>query len=154
MNRRDYERVAVHLPATVTSREGEAQGEVTDLSLAGCGVRADLRPVAGDLVKLRLQLTAHTSPVEITAAVHSVHTGALGLEFTQMGAAERQRLHDFLTGPVVTPAGRETSGRDMWARLTPSSVAVWLFTLVIVLGAFLVVRLLPSVSVCVWGRTC
>jgi hypothetical protein len=73
-----------------------------------------------------------------------------------MGAAERQRLHDFLTGPVVTPAGRETSRRlrDMWARLTPSSVAVWLFTLVIVLGAFLVVRLMPSVSVCVWGQTC
>jgi hypothetical protein len=156
LDRRDYERVAVHLPATLTSREGVAQGEVTDLSLAGCGVKADLHPVAGDQVRLRVQLTPHTRPVDITATVHSVLTGALGLDFTQMGAAERERLRDFLAGPIVTTAGQETSGRPLitWGRLTPSSVAVWLVTLVIVLGAFLIVQLLPSVSVCVWGQTC
>jgi hypothetical protein len=152
LDRRNYERVPVHLPATVAGREGVADGEVTDLSLAGCGVKADLRPVTGDRVTLRVRLTPDTRPVEITAEVHSVHSGALGLAFTGIGPADRQRLRQFLATVVGTGAGPEASS---WlGRSTPSAAAVWLVALAVLLGAVLVVRLWPSFTVCVWGRTC
>jgi DNA-directed RNA polymerase subunit RPC12/RpoP len=154
-NRRDYERVAVHLPATVASREGMAEGEVTDLSLVGCGVKADLHPVAGDQVTLRVRLTRATRPVEITAAVRSVHTGALGLEFTGVSDDERERLRHFLAALVVTDGGRPGSGRPGGAgRSTRSAAAVGLIALVALLGAFLILELWSSFRVCVWGQTC
>jgi hypothetical protein len=152
LDRRSYERVAVHLPATVAGREGTAAGDVTDLSLAGCGVKADLRSVPGDRVTLRVQLTPDSQPVEITAKVRSVLAGALGLEFTGIGPADRQRLRHFLTTSV---GGEASPDAGRWGgRRTPSSAAVWLVALVALLSAFLIVRLWPSFTVCVWGRTC
>jgi hypothetical protein len=156
MDRRHFERQTVRLSATVISREGMAEGEVTDLSLAGCGVKVELRPVTGDQVTLRLRLTRDTRPLEITAAVRSVHIGALGLAFTAMGALEQQRLRHFLDAHV-TDAGPETTGRRgaAWrGQPLASSAAVWVVTLVVLLGAVLVVRLWPTFRVCVWGESC
>ena len=152
---RDYERVAVRLSAMLVSRDGQAAAEVTDLSLTGCGVKAALRPLVGDKVTLSIRLAPDARPVGLPAVVHSVHTGALGLEFAGIGDTERQHLRQFLARRAVPDGSR---ARPAWVRWmvapAPTSTAVGLLLLIVLLSAFLMMRFWSAWRVCAWGQTC
>jgi hypothetical protein len=152
---RDNERVVVRLPAIMVSRDGQAAAEVTDLSLTGCGVKAELHPLVGEQVTLSIQLAPAARPVDLPAVVHSVHTGAVGLEFAGIGDTERQHLREFLVRRVGTAASREPPAWVTWmAAPRPTSTAVGLIMVVVLLSAFLVMRFWSAFRVCAWGQTC
>ena len=54
--RRRRARVAVRLPAVLTSGGGRAAGDVVDLSLSGCRVAADARVMPGERLRVALDL--------------------------------------------------------------------------------------------------
>src|SRR2546430_3492279 len=56
--RRDYERVAVRLPARLTAGTESADAETTDLSVSGCAVRTDARFPPGTEVRFTVKLGA------------------------------------------------------------------------------------------------
>src|SRR2546428_10594722 len=74
--RRDYERIAIRLPARLTAGTESADAETTDLSGSGCAVRTDAHFPPGTEVSFTLRLGSGGKPVEIAeAGGRAAHAG-------------------------------------------------------------------------------
>jgi len=105
-DRRDYERLPVSLPASFSAGACQGEGTITDLSIAGCTLQAEVGLAAGNLLHLVLHLPGQAEPVEVDLAVlRSVLPGRAKLEFIEFADRERERLRPFVRGllaPVAT----------------------------------------------------
>ncbi len=154
VDRREYERVAVRLPATFTSHHESGEGEISDLSLGGCTMRTRTPLTNGDTLRLSFHLPRAPVPIVVDVAlVRSTPPGAAGLHFQQISAAEHARLRALMGALVGRPDGlgpRTAVSRGLDVLNNPT---VWAAVL-IVLVAGVVATIFPLFSTCIWGLTC
>ena len=154
VDRREYERVPVRLPATFASAHQSGEGEISDLSLGGCTMRTRASLANGDALRLSFHVPRAPQPIVIDVAlVRSTPPGAAGLHFAQITAAEHARLRALMGALVGRPDGlgpRTALSRGLDVLNTPS---VWV-GLFILLAAAVVATVFPLFSQCVWGLTC
>ena len=104
--RRDYERVAVRLPARLTAGTESVDAETTDLSVSGCAVRTDARFPPGTEVRFTVKLGASGGTVEIAeAVVRAINEGRVSLQFVHVGVDEQRRLAEYIQGVALPISG-------------------------------------------------
>jgi PilZ domain-containing protein len=118
VDRREYERVQVRIPASLTVRGERVPAEVRDISLAGCGVHTDFPLVTGDRLRLELDVQ-HSLPIVIeSATARSGTAGRVGVSFDGIALEQRNRLHGLLLARLgyspaaegVPPKARRRAG--------------------------------------------
>jgi len=103
-DRREYDRLLVKIPATVSAGAARGEGHTIDLSLAGCSLRTNVTFPVGSIVQLRLQL-GQAGDVEVQAAVvRTAGDDGLGLGFVSIAVPDRERLSRYL-GRFLRPSG-------------------------------------------------
>jgi hypothetical protein len=142
-DRRDYERVVVRLPATLTAGTETFEAETVDLSVSGCAVRTDATFPPGTEVRMTVRLGASGKRMEVAeAVVRAGHEGRVSLQFVHVAVAEQRKLAEFIHG-VALPIG----GRLRRAPRFPIEVVLVLMggLLVIFLILSMVNRVVPPV---------
>jgi hypothetical protein len=110
-DRREFERILVRVPVSVTGIAQPASAETTDLSANGCNVTTDALLETGTVVHLELDIQPGAPPATVEAAVvHSAHPGGAGLVFLRIEPAEKDRLRDFLVSLMVRRATERGPG--------------------------------------------
>ena len=154
VDRREYERVPVRLPATFVTHHLSGEGEITDLSLGGCTMRTETPLVSGDTLRLTFHLPRAPVPIVIDVAlVRSTPTGATGLQFQQISSAEHARLRALMGVLVGRPDGLRHGTAIRRGLGVLNGPSVWV-ALLILLAAAVVATVFPVVSRCIWGLTC
>jgi len=107
--RRDFERVAVRLPARLSAGTETAQAETSDLSISGCSVWTNARFPPGTEVRFTVQLGRGPTVDVAEAVVRATHAGRVSLQFIHMDAEEQRRLVEYINA-VALPidVGRPT----------------------------------------------
>ena len=107
-DRREYDRLIVQVPVTLSAGADHVEGQTVELSPTGCSVRVESTFAPGSTVRVRLRLGA-AGDVDIqSAVVRTQREGGLGLQFERMTPADRERLGRYLgrfLRPSGTPAG-------------------------------------------------
>jgi PilZ domain-containing protein len=103
-DRREYDRLLVRVPVTLSSGAGQAPGETVDLALNGCSVRTEGAFAPGASVQVRLRLGQAGDVNVESAVVRSQRDGGVGLQFARMAGADRERLSRYLAG-FLRPSG-------------------------------------------------
>jgi hypothetical protein len=104
-DRRDYERVGVRLPATLTAGTETFEALTVDLSVGGCAVLTTAPFPPGTEVTMTVRLG--DAPVEVAeAVVRAFHAGRASLQFTHVGVDEQRRLAEFIHGLALPTGGR------------------------------------------------
>src|ERR1043166_9731709 len=127
-DRREYERLSVNFPLAVRGESIYTEGELADVSLAGCTAMLDAPLGAGDLCTVSLYLSNDILPIRITAAVvRSVRSGSLGIEFLRFQDNDRERLRLFIRGlpggppaTAVSPDGTISGGAGPRPPIVPN----------------------------------
>jgi hypothetical protein len=155
IDRREYERAPVNVPASFVTRGMHGRGQLRDLSLGGCGIESDFPLVAGDTLRLELHLPRQPAPIVIEAATaRSVSDGRIGIHFDGIARDQRKRLHEVMLGllgyaPHTHPGAG--AGRRL-ARLR--SADALLATIVVLIVAVALLLLLPRGALCLWHAAC
>jgi hypothetical protein len=103
-DRREYDRLLVKIPVTISAGATRGEGHTVDLSLAGCSLRTSATFAVGSIVQLRLQL-GQAGDVEVqAAAVRTAGDDGLGLGFISIAVPDRERLSRYL-GRFLRPSG-------------------------------------------------
>jgi hypothetical protein len=101
-DRREYERLAINFPVSVTGANVYCEGAIIDLSVGGCTVKLDTQLTTGDLCRLGINLPNDIVPLKVAAAViRTVRGDELGIEFLKFHDNERERLQLFIRGLLV-----------------------------------------------------
>ena len=153
--RREFDPAAVRLPVDISYRRVRARGALTTVSQSGASVTTDLSVQDGATLGLQILLPAGR-PINVEGAlVRSVRANSLGLEFVRMRAEERDRLREFVLRALgygqLSASGPAADGRG---RLRRRWAAAWPTVLVVLAIGLCVMILFPSVSICLWGKTC
>jgi hypothetical protein len=127
-DRREYDRLLVKIPVTISAGATRGEGHTVDLSLAGCSLRTDTTFAADSTVRLRLQL-GQGGDVEVQAAVvRTAGEGGLGLRFVSVAMPDRERLSRYLAR-FLRPSG---SARRRAGRPRPQLVLAMLVGLAVI----------------------
>jgi hypothetical protein len=97
VDQRQYDRVAVRLPATCRGEHSGGKGVVTDISMRGCMLETDVQLMEGELIEISFQPSDPVQPVIVEAAVvRSARSGSVGFEFLRLQPNEKETLHQFM----------------------------------------------------------
>jgi hypothetical protein len=106
-DRREYDRMAMNFPVTISGDNIETQGTMLDISLGGCTLTAESELPVGEIVSLALQISNDTLPVIVEAAVvRNVRLNNVGIEFLSLQQYDKDRLQIFIRGAL--------RGRNRW----------------------------------------
>ena len=106
MERREYPRVTVQLPVSLSSSGVAGGGLVTGLSARGCTVVSDELIQTGTSLALHIQLPEQYAPLKVDLAeVRWAQGREFGLEFLRLRLEEKTRLHRFLSALLPRPKG-------------------------------------------------
>jgi len=106
MERREYPRVAIQLPVSLSSNGVAGGGLVTGLSARGCTVVSDELIQTGTSLALRIQLPEQYAPLKVDLAeVRWAQGREFGLEFLRRRLEEKTRLQRFLSALLPRPKG-------------------------------------------------
>jgi hypothetical protein len=101
-DRREYERMPVNFAATFVAGGVHGQGLIVDISIAGCSLHTDAQLAEGNILRMGLQVSNQTPPVNVEAAiVRSIRLNRAGVEFLQFENGERERLQRFIRGLIL-----------------------------------------------------
>jgi hypothetical protein len=101
-DRREYDRVGTSFPVSITADNIEAEGRVTDISIAGCTVSTDADLERGMVLSLGLQISSKLVPVIVDAAVvRNVRQNSVGIEFLRFQENDREMLQLFIRGLLL-----------------------------------------------------
>lgn len=96
-DRRQHERVPAGIPVTLMWNDGEGGGLLRELSIAGATVETDSRLSVGDSMRLSFKATGLDAEVSVDVSlVRSVRPGEVGVEFTELGSEEQERLTELV----------------------------------------------------------
>ena len=102
-DKRQFERLPTHVPATIVGAHQRSEDIITDLSLGGCTLRTSSALGRGAFVHLGLYPSAHEPAILIeTAMVRSIRPQAVGLEFLEFEGRQKQRLGQFIKALLLT----------------------------------------------------
>lgn len=98
LDRREYERRPVQLPAKLQDEQGrEYEGTVRDLSMGGCAIEMRALLLKDTLLSLQLDALDNEPFITVeTTIVRSTQEARLRLEFLQMAQKEKARLSQFI----------------------------------------------------------
>jgi hypothetical protein len=91
VDRREYERLATHIP--VVFGADDVEGVVTEISIDGCTIQTDVTVSRGTHLPLRMECSPTRTITVSHAVVRSVHGRAIGVQFVQLGAREHDAIH-------------------------------------------------------------
>ena len=101
-DRREYERLAINFPVSVTGTNVFCEGSIVDISVGGCTVKLDTQLGEGDICRLGINLPNDNVPLKVAAAViRAVRGDQLGIEFLKFHDHERERLQLFIRGLLI-----------------------------------------------------
>jgi PilZ domain len=101
-DRREYDRMEMRFPVTVSGPDISGHGVLLNISMGGCSFHTRANLANGMIVKLGLQISNDVEPVIVDAAVvRDVRSGAVGVEFLQWQQSERDRLQLFIRGLLI-----------------------------------------------------
>jgi hypothetical protein len=144
----------VRLPARFDSPHQSGEGEISDLSLAGCTMRTETSLTSGDALRLSFHLPRAPVPIVIDVAlVRATPPGAVGLHFERISANEYARLRELMGALVGRPDGLGPGTAMSRGLDILNGPTVWLLLLVL-LAAAVAVNVFPAFSRCIWGVTC
>lgn len=116
IERREYQRLPVRLPAAFGWDRGEGEGIVTDLSIAGCSLEAEAPVAEGDLLRLSLRPEEGAPAIVVEAAVvRYAGPWRVGLQFLRIQGAERDRLRALLQQVFQDAEARRAAGLGILA---------------------------------------
>ena len=133
-DRREYDRLLVKIPVTVSAGATRGEGHTIDLSLAGCSLRTEATFPVNSTVQLRLQL-GQAGDVEVQAAVvRTAGEDGLGLHFVRIATPDRERLSRYL-GRFLRPTGTSTrrTGRPRPELVVAAAVGIAVILIVLML---------------------
>jgi c-di-GMP-binding flagellar brake protein YcgR len=96
---RKYPRVAVDLPAALSTRTFDCDATVLNLSLGGCRLESEIELAQHECLMLRLYVSYGQPPVLITTAVvrwRHADGHDCGVEFLVVQTEQSERLRQFL----------------------------------------------------------
>jgi len=109
MEKREYPRVTVQLPVSLSSSGVAGGGLVTGLSARGCTVVSDELIQTGTSLALHIQLPEQYAPLKVDLAeVRWAQGREFGLEFLRLRLEEKTRLQRFLSTLMRKPKGGES----------------------------------------------
>lgn len=92
-DKREYLRLPMTFPVTFSGKHLEGEGIALNLSIHGCAMESNTRPVIGSIVSLILQPEEFRPPIRIDRAVVRSGLGMrFGLEFLKVHAGDEERL--------------------------------------------------------------
>lgn len=98
MERREFARVTVELPLSLSGNSMAGGGLVSGLSARGCTLVSDELILPGTTLALRIQLPAQSAPLKVDLAeVRWAQGRECGLEFLRLRLEEKERLQRFLS---------------------------------------------------------
>ena len=101
VDRRQFIRFAVRIPVTFTG-EVRGEGTITDLSMGGCAMEADVKLLTGKVLHLRLKPMEDQPTIGVEGAVvRSVRGTISGLEFLRIAPGDSDRLSKFIGGLLL-----------------------------------------------------
>lgn len=101
-DRREYDRMEMRFPVTVSGQDISAEGVLLNISMGGCSFHTSADLSDGMILKLGLQISNDVAPVIVDAVVvRNVRSGAVGVEFLQWQQSERERLQLFIRGLLI-----------------------------------------------------
>jgi len=104
MDRREYPRVAVQLPVSLSSSGVSGGGLVSGLSTHGCTIVSDELIQTGTSLALHIQLPDQYAPLKVDLAeVRWAQGREFGLEFVRLRLEEKARLQRFLDALLRKP---------------------------------------------------
>lgn len=102
--KRRFQRVPMRCPVTIRSTVGSVRGNTMDLSLGGMLLQMERSVPVGEPIAFEIQLPAADAPVRASGRVVRLHEeGCMGVVFTEMPAAEAERLQGALL-PLILRA--------------------------------------------------
>jgi DNA-binding response OmpR family regulator len=100
--RRRTRRVALHSKVKLVHGREELEGETIDVSLNGMLIKAQRTLPAGSRVRLSLELSPKTKPIEAAGSIVRVFGGTqMGVQLDQLTVGESERLQEFLL-PLIS----------------------------------------------------
>jgi hypothetical protein len=101
-DRREYDRMEMRFPVTVSGPDISGEGVLLNISMGGCSFHTSANLSSGMILKLLLQISNDVAPVIVDAAVvRNVRSGAVGVEFLQWQQSDRERLQLFIRGLLI-----------------------------------------------------
>src|SRR5439155_24768747 len=85
-DRREFDRLMVQVPVSLTSGADHAEGATVDLSLTGCSISTEATFGPGSTVQLRLRLGVSGEGEVKSVVVRNQHDSGLGLTFDHVAA--------------------------------------------------------------------
>jgi hypothetical protein len=117
-DQREYERIVVRLPVTLTAGGETAHGDTTDLSLGGCAVRTSAGWPAGTTARVTLRPPGGGAAIEVAeAVVRAVREGSLGLQFVHVAGPDQRQLTELIRSMAAPSPGRPPRGRRLPAEM-------------------------------------
>jgi PilZ domain len=103
-DRREYDRITLNFPLSISGDDIDAEGTMLDISIGGCTLTTDRQFAVGDIVSLALQISNETLPVIVEAAVvRNVRLNTVGIEFLSLEQYDKDRLQIFIRGLLRGP---------------------------------------------------
>lgn len=98
-DRREYERLPARIMIGIQWADGRREATATEVSLGGATLEAGADVPGGVFLQLTLRPSAGTPVIDVSKAlVRHDEAGRLGIEFVDIGEAERRRLGELVLG--------------------------------------------------------
>jgi hypothetical protein len=102
-DRREYDRMEMKFPVTVSGENVSGEGTMLNFSMAGCSFTTSADLAIGMIVKVGLQISPTAPPTMVEAGVvRYVGSGRVGVEFLRWQESERARAQLFVRGMIGT----------------------------------------------------
>src|SRR5919106_725641 len=85
MDRREHQRIPVHLTLSFSGGKTKGKGVVTNISRGGCRIETDTIVKVNEIYYLQLYIRDQESPVDVAAIVRSVRSRGIGVQFLRAG---------------------------------------------------------------------
>lgn len=112
-DRREYERLPVHLAATFAIGKVRGQGEVLDISMAGCSLRTETLLNVGDTIYFTLLRPGQVAAISVEVAIlRGLFPSGARLEFLRFDGDEREKLQRFMRELIAEHSSGKPQGTE------------------------------------------
>lgn len=102
-DRREYDRMPISFPVSFVADSINGNGSAANISMNGCSVQAKGELTEGSIMRMALQISGESLPVNVEAAVvRTVQKNRIGIEFLRFQEKDRERLQLFVRGLLLS----------------------------------------------------
>ena len=116
-DRREYERLPTSFPVSFSSEAFQGSGIACEISMSGCTFQPDAEasnPKEGSVLRMALQISNASEPVNVEAVVRNIRQRLVGVEFLRFPPADKDRLQHYVRDLLVRrdAEARKSEHRD------------------------------------------